>query len=181
MENALVVAAVVLLLATLVAGWMLTLMGLPGTWLMVAGAGLYYWVAPTCGPTELSASSAIAMLLLATFGEIAEFAAGAWGARRAGGSRRAALFGLIGSIAGAIGGALVGLPIPVFGAPIAALLGGALGALLGAGLAEHSLGEDSKQSLRVGKAAFLGRLLGTGAKSLVATMLAVIGVIALLV
>ena len=70
--------------------------------------------------------------------------------------RRAAVFSLIGSIAGAILGATLGLPIPVMGPPLAALFGGALGALAGAALAERTRGETSSQSLRVGKAAFLG-------------------------
>jgi len=61
------------------------------------------------------------------------------------------------------------------------VLGGATGALAGAALAERTRGETSRQSLRVGVAAFLGRLLGTGAKTLVATILAVVAMVALIV
>ena len=85
------------------------------------------------------------------------------------------------SVAGAVLGAMLGLPIPVIGPPLAALLGGAAGALAGAALAELTRGETSSQSLRVGGAAFLGRLLGTGAKTLIATVLAVLAVVALIV
>ena len=84
-------------------------------------------------------------------------------------------------MAGALLGAAFGLPIPLVGPPLAALLGGAVGALAGAAFAEYSRGEATRQSLRVGGAAFLGRLLGTGAKTLVATILAVLSVVALIV
>ena len=121
------------------------------------------------------------MTALATGGELAEFGASVWGARRAGGSRRAAVFSLIGSLIGAVAGATLGLPIPILGPPLAAVLGGAIGALASAALAEHTRGESSSQSLRVGSAAFVGRLLGTGAKTVAATVLAVVAVVALLV
>ena len=85
------------------------------------------------------------------------------------------LFALIGSIVGAIGGAAVGLPVPVLGSAVASIAGGALGALAGAAFAEHTRGESPSQSLRVGCAAFWGRLLGTGVKTIVATALVVGG------
>lgn len=181
MELALLITAIVLLVTAVAVCWVLTLMGLPGNWMMVVGAGLYTWLAPATGVTHIAWSTIVVMAVLAGVGELAELAAGVVGARRAGGSRRAAVFALIGSLVGAVAGAMLGLPIPLFGPPIAALLGGASGALLGAGFAEHTLGEDSRQSFRVGKAAFVGRLLGTGAKTLVATLLAVLAIVALFV
>ncbi len=181
MDYFLLITAILLLITTIAAGWFLTLMGLPGNWLMVAAAALYAWLAPTTGPTQITWFTPLAMTILAAGGELAELAAGVWGARRAGGSRRAAIFSLIGSMAGALLGASLGLPIPLIGPPIAALLGGAFGALAGAAFAEQTRGETSRHSLRVGIAAFLGRLLGTGAKTLVATILAVIAIVALIV
>ena len=180
MDTILLITAITLLIAAIVGGWALTLMGLPGNWLMVAAAGIYSWLLPATGLTQITWLTVVAMAALATGGELAELAAGVWGARRAGGSRRAAIFSLIGSMIGALLGASVGLPIPLLGPPIAALLGGALGALAGAAFAERSRGETSRQSLRVGNAAFLGRLLGTGVKTLVATLLAVIAAVALI-
>ena len=181
MDYFLLTTAISLLLFAILAGWALTLMGLPGNWLMVAAAALFAGFAPTKGVTDLSWTTVAVMAALAVGGELAEFGAGVWGARRAGGSRRAALFSLIGSIVGAVGGATLGLPIPVLGPPLAAMLGGATGALVGAALAERTRGETSGQSLRVGSAAFAGRLLGTGAKTLVATILAVLAIVALIV
>lgn len=181
MDYFLLTTAIVLLLVSVAAGWGLTLLGMPGNWLMVGASALYVWLAPAMGITQIAWSTVIALTVLSAGGEIAELAAGVWGARRAGGSRRAAVFSLIGSMGGALLGAMLGLPIPVLGPPIAAVLGGSLGALAGAAFAEHTLGEDSRQSLRVGSAAFLGRLLGTGAKTLIATILAVAIAVALIV
>jgi len=180
MDYFLLITAILLLLIAIGVGWVLTLMGLPGNWLMVAAAALYAWLTPTTGPTQITWITLLVMTVLAFGGELAELVAGVWGARRAGGSRRAAIFSLVGSMAGALLGASLGLPIPLIGPPVAALLGGALGALAGAAFAEQSRGETSRHSLRVGIAAFLGRLLGTGAKTFVATILAVIAIVALI-
>lgn len=181
MDYFLLTTAILLLIIAITAGWVLTLLGLPGNWLMVAAAGLYAWLAPATGIAIIEATTVLAMAALAAVGELAEFGAGVWGARRAGGSRRAAVFSLIGSMLGAVGGATLGLPIPILGPPLAAVLGGATGALAGAAVAEHTRGESSSQSLKVGKAAFVGRLLGTGAKTLTATVLAALATVALIV
>lgn len=180
MDYLLLTTAITLLITAIVAGWALTLMGLPGNWLMVVAVALYAWLAPTTGSTQIAWTTPLVMTVLAAGGELAELAAGVWGAHRAGGSRRAAIFSLIGSMAGALLGAAFGLPIPLLGPPLAALLGGALGALAGAVFAEYTRGETSRQSLRVGVAAFAGRLLGTGVKTLVATILAVMAIVALI-
>ncbi|MEM8944961.1 MAG: DUF456 domain-containing protein [Planctomycetota bacterium] len=179
MDYVLLIAAITLLVAAVVAGWLLTLLGMPGNWVMVGAAALYAWLVPAAGVAAITWTSVVVMAALAAVGELAEFGAGVWGTRKAGGSRRAAVFSLIGSMIGAIVGAALGLPIPVLGSAVAAVLGGALGALAGAGFAEHTLGEDSRQSFRVGGAAFVGRLLGTGAKTFVATILAVMTIVSL--
>ena len=168
-----------LLVGATVVGWVLTLVGLPGNWLMVLAAAGYAWLGPEVGVMEISWKTVLATVALAAGGEVAEFVAGMWGTRRAGGSRRAALFAMAGSLLGAIGGGTLGLPIPVVGPPIAAVLGGAVGALVGASWAEHSRGERMQKSWLVGQAAFWGRLLGTGVKTAAATAIALVIVVAL--
>lgn len=170
---------VILLIGATVVGWALTLVGLPGNWLMVLGAAGYVWLGPSAGVMQVTWATVVALAVLATVGELAEFFAGMWGAKRAGGSRRAAIFALIGALLGAIAGGIVGVPIPVVGPPIAAVMGGALGALVGAGLAERSRGENTAKSWQVGQAAFWGRLLGTGIKSIIATVMAAVIAVAL--
>ena len=169
----LVVSAILLLLGATMLGWALTLLGMPGNWLIVGATALYAWVGPVSGLPQIGWGVVGVLAVLAAVGELAETAAGMWGARRAGGSRRAALFSLVGSLLGAIAGAALGMPVPLIGSAIAAIAGGAVGALAGAALAEHTRGETSGQAFRVGRAAFWGRLLGTGVKTLVATALAV--------
>lgn len=181
MDYAFITFAVVLLVSATAAGWTMTFLGLPGNWLMVGFAALYAWLGPSSGILQIGWFLVLAMAVLAAGGELAELATSVWGARHAGGSRRAAVFALFGSIAGAIAGAVLGIPIPIIGSPIAALLGGALGALTGAAAAEHSLGETPRQSFRVGHAAFWGRILGTGAKTVVGTVIAITLLAALVV
>jgi len=173
MDHVIFYTAILLLLSAAALGWVMTLLGLPGNWLMVLSAGLYVWLGPVTGNASLGWTTVAAMAAVATVGELAELATSVWGARRAGGSRRAAVFALIGSLAGAIAGAIIGVPIPILGPPLAAVLGGALGALAGAAIGEHSRGESAGQSWRVGHAAFWGRVLGTGVKTIAATVIAV--------
>ena len=170
-----------LLCVVVAAGWGLTLVGLPGNWLMLLAASGYAYWGPQQGILQLSWTAVAAIGACCVVGEIAEQVAGMWGARRAGGSRRAAVFSLIGSLAGAIGGGILGLPIPVLGTAVAAVVGGAVGALVGAALAEKTLGESHSQSLRVGHAAFWGRLLGVGIKTFLATVIATVIVVGLCV
>ena len=181
MDYVIFYTAILLLLSAVAIGWVMTLLGLPGNWLMVAAAGLYAWLGPSAGVAGFSLGFLVALVAIAGLGELAEMAASMWGTRRAGGSRRAAVFALIGSLAGAVIGVMVGIPIPIVGPPVAAILGGALGALAGAGFGEHSRGESPEQAWRVGHAAFWGRVLGTGVKTVAATVIAVAMVVALIV
>ena len=70
---------------------------------------------------------------LALLGDIIEFLAGALGVKRKGGSKRGALFAIIGSFAGGLVGIFVGIPVPIVGPIIVAFLFASLGALAGAG------------------------------------------------
>jgi len=181
MDTIFIIFAITLLISAIIIGWMFTLMGLPGNWLMVSGAALFAWLGPQAGVLRIGWTAVMTIAALAVIGEIAELVTSVWSARRAGGSRRAAVFALLGSIVGAIVGAVVGLPIPIVGPPLAALFGGALGALAGAAAAEHSLGEEPGQSFRVGQAAFWGRILGTGAKTVAGTAIAAILLVGLII
>jgi uncharacterized protein len=178
MEIAYNVLAVGLLLTAVGIGWVLTFLAMPGNWLMASAAAVYAWLGPQTGFLQVHWDTVIALIVLAVIGEIAEFLAGVVGARRAGGSKRSAYYSLVGSLIGAIGGATAGIPIPVVGSAVGAVVGGAVGAFGGAAYAEYSLGQTSGQSMKVGKAAFWGRLLGTVAKSLIGTIMAVVVAIA---
>lgn len=173
-------AEVVLLAIAYLAGWFLTLVGLPGTWLIVASAAIYAWLGPAADSRiALGWPTVVILLLLALLGEGLETLAGAAGARRAGGSRRGMLLAIIGSVFGALFGAGIGVPIPLLGPLIGAILGAAVGAFGGAIAGETWKGRTLDHSWRVGESAFWGRLWGTVAKLAIATIMVVVGVLGL--
>ena len=165
-------------LTALLLCWGLTLFGLPGNWLIVALAAAVAWLAP--GESRLAISPTVVglLLMLAVAGEIVEFAAGSAAANRVGGTRRGAMGAIAGAFAGAIAGAMVGLPLPVIGSAVAAILGGAAGAMAGGIAGELHGGQNLDQSLRVGHAAFWGRLLGTLTKAALGGMMVVVAAVA---
>ena len=80
--------------------WAGILFNLPGTWLMVLSAVLLEWWTPdqvVFGQLALYGSLALALL-----GELLEFTLGASGARKSGGSKRAAALAIVGGIVGAV-------------------------------------------------------------------------------
>lgn len=173
------VYAALLVLSSIVC-WVLNLLTLPGNWILVAVVALYAHFGPADGRMDVDWIAVAVLVGLALLGEIIEFAAGAVGTRRAGGSKRGAALALLGSLIGGMVGAICGLPIPVVGVLVAAVLGGGLGALLGAVAGERWKGREFDDSWRVGEAAFWARLLGTLGKSLVGGMMVVVVIVAAL-
>lgn len=155
-----------LLIAANLAALAGTMLSLPGNWLIVLFTALFAWLVR--GPDGLGIGwwGLGVLLVLAIVGEIVEFAAGAAGAAKSGGSRRGMVLALGGSLVGSIVGVSVGsfIPIPLVGSLIGVLGGGALGAFGGAYFGEAWKGRAEEQRFEVGKAAFVGRLLGTVGK-----------------
>jgi uncharacterized protein YqgC (DUF456 family) len=160
-----------LMFLVLLGGWALNLFGLPGNWLNVAAAAVYAWLVP--GQHRLSISWWVvgAALVLAILGELFEFLAGAMGAAKVGGSRRGAVLAIFGSLVGGVLGATIGVPIPVIGSIVGILLFAGLGAMAGAIAGEFWKGRDWETSIKIGHAAFWGRLLGTAGKLAVGTLI----------
>lgn len=159
--------------------WLASVLGLPGNWVVVLmGAGCWWWAEPG-SKIAISAASLAVMLAFATLGEILEFAAGAFGARRLGGSPRSAVLAVVGSIIGAIVGLIIGSGIPVIGNVVASLAGSALGACIGSIVGERSIGKSWEHSVQIGGAALWGRLLGTLGKTFCGTMVVAIFLAAL--
>ncbi|HVC94867.1 MAG TPA: DUF456 domain-containing protein [Pirellulales bacterium] len=166
------------MILAVLAGWILTLLSLPGNWLMVAAAAIFAYLAPEGGP-DISWTTVAVLGGLATLAEIIEFAAGALGAAKVGGSKRGAVLAALGSMIGAIAGAMVGAaPVPLIGSMVGAVLFACIGALGGAMLGEHWKGRDLGDSWKVGQAAFWGRLIGTLTKTAIASAMAVITIAA---
>jgi uncharacterized protein YqgC (DUF456 family) len=175
----LVFLLVVLLLSSLLGGWALTVLGMPGNWLIVAATAVYVMMLPPGSAMTIGWPVVLVLLALAGLGELLEFVAAALGVARMGGSRRAATLGLVGSLVGAVAGLFIGLPIPIFGSLAAALVFASLGALAGALAGEISHGRTVLESWPVGRAAFWGRLLGSLAKILIASVMVVVTLAAL--
>lgn len=169
----------ILLLIVLLIFWLLTVVGVPGNWLMVAATAIYAWLVPQQAAASFGWGIVLAVALLAALGELLEAVAGALGVAKAGGSRRGAVLALLGSLAGGLLGMVVGLPIPLVGQLVAAVLFAGIGALLGAMLGERWKGRDLDKSWAVGKGAFWGRLLGTLGKVVVGSIMIVVVAVAL--
>jgi hypothetical protein len=171
----------ILLLLALAAAWLLTVVGMPGNWLMVAAAALYAWLVPDDASTAIGWGVVVAIAVLAVLGELLEALAGVFGAAKAGGSKRGAAMALLGSMAGGLVGMVVGLPIPLIGPLVTAVLFASIGALLGAMVGERWKGRELGESWQVGRGAFWGRMLGTLAKVLLGSVMLVVVAVALLV
>jgi uncharacterized protein YqgC (DUF456 family) len=140
-----------LLIALQFTGLFLTILGLPGLWLMVATLVGYAWL--TTMGHYVGWTSLITVLALALIAEVLEFYVGSAGAKKAGASRR----GMIGALVGAlIGGFLFTIPVPILGT----IFGVCFGAFLGAALVEMGIVGDAAHAHRVGWGAAKGRFFG---------------------
>jgi len=166
METLTTIFEVGLFLCALATGWVLTLLNLPGNWLIVVAAALYAWILPDSSRWDLSWELVGALTVMAIVGEIAETASAAMGVKKLGGSRRGAVLAIVGSFIGALVGTAL-IPILVVGT----VVGACAGALGGAMLGEFWKGHGFDHSLRVGQAAFWGRLFGSLAKILTASVM----------
>ena len=117
------VAASIVLIASLV-GVVLTILTLPGIWIMIGvAAGCAIW-----RPELFSIWTLVAAIVLGLIAELIEFIASAAGSKRMGGTRAGAWMSVLGGLVGAI----VGTPIfPVIGTIVGAIVGAGVGAFIG--------------------------------------------------
>jgi uncharacterized protein YqgC (DUF456 family) len=150
-------------------GLVLTPLGLPGLWVIVAGVLTYGWL------TEFRTVSVgiIALVVgLAFLGELLEYWVGFRYTRIYGGSKSAGWGALLGGIAGAI----VGMPVPVLGSVIGAFAGSFVGAVAFEWL--HS--RQGPTAVRAGWGALAGRAVSAAVKTALGLVIAVVGVFAML-
>jgi len=171
--------AVILILISAIS-WLGNLVGLPGNWGILVATAVYAYFVRDAGHWEIGLWGVIGVACLAILGEVLELIAGALGAYQRGSSIRGALLGIVGSFIGGILGIFIGLPVPIFGSIIAAVLFAGLGAFAGSVLGEVWLGASWKEGVEVGKTAFVGRLIGTFAKLYTGCLILVL-VLALLI
>lgn len=163
-----------LLVIVCICAWALNFIALPGNWIVVAAAALFAWLAPQPDRDGLLWWTIGAITLLALVGEGIEFAAGAFGAKKYGGSRRGVILAMILATIGSLIGATVGVPVPVIGPLIGAVGGAGLGAFAGAYLGESWKGKTRGEAVAISTAAAVGRVLGTVGKLLVGLVMVVV-------
>ncbi|HLP85654.1 MAG TPA: DUF456 domain-containing protein [Phycisphaerales bacterium] len=145
-------------------GVVLTLVTLPGTWLIVLWSlGIAIWQ-----PDVVPWWVVLILIVLAAAGEALEFLASAIGAAKAGASKWGIIFAILGAFIGAIVGMFI---IPVIGAIIFGALGAAAGAVAGEMTFAKRTWEDSK---KIATGAAIGRLLSMLAKGLIAVIMGMV-------
>lgn len=158
------VLAIAIMVVVALAGTVLTLLTLPGTWVMVASALLLKLWQPGLFPWWVI----VVAVLIAALGEAVELGASAMGAAKGGASRRGAMAAVVGSLVGAV----VGSP---FFFPLGSIVGGVLGAGVATLLIERGVGASEwGRAARAGAGAAAGRLAATLAKTSLAGVLAVL-------
>lgn len=148
----------------------LTLMTLPGIWIMIATATLIdlLWI-DLYNPWTLAAAFALGILA-----EIVELLASAVGTSKAGGTKHGAIWSIVGAIVGALAGSFL-IPIPILGT----IAGGVIGAGGAAVLAELAFGKKTfKEATKIGQGAAVGRLFSTVLKTGFAIAIAALLIIA---
>lgn len=147
---------------------LITIVGLPGAWLMVAGALVIMLCSPLWTTTPIWNWTIIGVSLgLCVCGEILETAAAGLGAKAGGGTKR----GMVGAILGSMIGAFVAtftIPIPLVGTLIGAIVGAFVGALLGE--LTHSEIATKGKLAKSATGAAIGRVLGILGKSGIAAI-----------
>lgn len=142
---------IIILVAIVLVGLVMIPFGLPGTWIMAAGALGYSLLVPN----SISIFTTVLVAAMALVGEVIEFTLTAKYTRKYGGSRRASWGAIIGGIVGAI----MGVPVPVIGSVIGAFVGAFIGAFV-AELSQGSVGNATK----VATGALIGRAVAAAMK-----------------
>lgn len=147
----------------------LQLLGLPGTWLLVADAFLLRWMQ---GPGLIDSHTLVILFLMAVLGEVLEFLTAVRGVRSGPPVRGAA----VAAIAGAFAGGLAGAPV-LFG--LGALPGMAVGAWLAVLTVSLAAGGTFGEAFTTALGAMTGRIKGTAIKIVVAAGMVAVMIISL--
>jgi uncharacterized protein YqgC (DUF456 family) len=154
--------------------WLTTLITLPGNWIIAGLAALFAWLIPAEAGSGITWTAVAVLVGLAVAGEVLEFGASAAGAAKQGASKRAVALSMLGAGVGSVAGLAIGMPIPILGSLIMAVLGGAGGAFAGAYIGETWKGKPTENRMAAGRGAFAGRIWGTVGKLVVGMIMLVI-------
>jgi uncharacterized protein len=163
-----------LLVAACGVAWLTSLVTLPGNWIIVGLCAVFAWLVSPAKGGGITWTTVAVLIGLAVLGEVVEFAASAGGAAKQGASKRGVALSMAGAFVGSLAGLFVGLPIPIVGQFVMALLGGAAGAFFGAYLGEAWKGRPHEHRVAAGRGAFTGRIWGTVGKLAVGAVMLVV-------
>lgn len=146
-----------------VVGILLSLLQLPGVWLVLAATAAYDWY---YGWERIGWKWLVVLALVAGIAELIDGFASVVATKKAGASRRAVVGALIGGFAGMI---VFSLPAPILGT----IAGGILGCFAGAMIGELSArGDDIGAGAKAGLFAAIGKVAGLIAKTAAAMTIA---------
>jgi uncharacterized protein len=169
-----------LLLLALAIGWLLTLLGLPGNWLIVVATTIFAWFVPERSQLTITLTGIPALIALAILAEVLQLGAVFVGAGKIGPSGRSAALALLAAALGSVFGFMLAksarLTDPIVLSVLLAGGGGAVGAVVGEIWGSRQINED----WQVGQSAFWAKLLATLAKIFVGSIMVVVAVMALL-
>jgi len=147
----------------MLAGLMITPLGLPGNWVIfgcaVACGFATHW-------TKFGWVFVVALAVASAVGEVVEAVSSAVGAKKFGASTGATIAAIVGSIVGLSLGTGV-LPL------IGTLIGAFVGAFLGAFIYEYIKLNDFEKARRAGLGAFLGRTAAVVAKEIIGILMVI--------
>jgi uncharacterized protein len=141
-----------LLLTAMVISLFLTILQLPGLWLILAFCAGYAWAT---GGAYIGVWTLVILLALAAVGEVLETLAAAAGAKKAGATKTGMLLAIVGAFVGGV--VFTVLTVPVLGT----LIGVCVGAFFGGFAGDVLRGRRQDQAVRSGIGAAIGRVFGT--------------------
>ena len=157
-----IIALIIVSLVFLV-GLIIAALGLPGTFVILAGAILYNLITWSW---TISLEILFILFALALLAELIEFIFGLLGAK----IFKMSGWTTFGFIAGLIIGAIIGVPVPIIGSVLGMLLGGFLGAFIVSYIEKNNF----KKSLKAGFGAFVTGIGSIMLKLVIAVIMIVI-------
>lgn len=153
---------------TLFVGAFLTLLGLPGTVLILLDAVVY---AAATRFEKLEWWVLLVLGILTLVAEVSDNVVSAAGVKKYGGSTAGMIWAMIGGLVGAVViGSVLGPFVPIVG-PI---VGGLAGGFLGGYWYERGQGRSGEEARKAGAGAVMGRLAGTVLKSVLASVMVIL-------
>ncbi len=171
--SVLAILGVVVFIAVLLLGAFMTLLGLPGTLVILIDAVIFSAVT---GWERLPWGVLLVLTGITLVAEISDNLISAAGVKKYGGTTAGMIWAIIGGLVGAIGlGSTLGAIIPVVGPIVAPIAGGLLGGFFGGYWYEKSQGRTDEEAKKAGMGAVMGRIAGSLLKAvLAATMIVII-------